>query len=185
MDITIHRRIKRVVIVFLLALLPLPAAFSHADAHGQGRIVYQGVDGSFEITVRIHPKEPAVGLVHFSITPLDPGTKALILGCEVNLIAVDPEGTEVYQSRALNSPLSQQYYDANLTIGSSGEWTVRVEALHEERGTASFIVPLSIAEPMLPSSATGGFVLLGVVAFLISGVVYLCYQSKRRLRTAP
>ena len=29
-----------------------------------------------------------------------------------------------------------QFYDANLTIESAGEWTLRVDLLHEDRGSA-------------------------------------------------
>ena len=169
----------------LAALLALLAAAAPASAvaHGEGAIVFEGTDGAFEVTVRVLPYPPAArGSVHFAVTPFDPDTKALILGVEVDLILLDSEGNEIYRTRAVNSPMDLQFYDANLTIESAGEWTLRVDLLHEDRGSASFTVPLTVIEQALPPSGAAGYVFLGVVLFLLGGSIYLWFRSNQAVR---
>ena len=182
MPVALRRNIAWPALAALLALLAAAAPAS-AVAHGEGAIVFEGTDGAFEVTVRVLPYPPAArGSVHFAVTPFDPDTKALILGVEVDLILLDSEGNEIYQTRAVNSPMDLQFYDTNLTIEAAGEWTLRVDLLHEDRGSASFTVPLTVIEQALPPSGAAGYVFLGVVLFLLGGSIYLWFRSNQAVR---
>ncbi len=178
----LRQSMARTALAALLALIAA-AAPARAGAHGEGAIVFEGVDGDFEVTVRVLPYPPAArGSVHFSVTPFDPDTKALVLGAEVVLVLVDSEGVEVYQARAVNSPMDLEFYDANVTIEPAGDWTLRVELMHEDRGSAAFTMPLVVIEEALPPSSAAGYVFLGVVLFLLGGVVYLWFRSNQAVR---
>ena len=183
MRLALRRHIGRAALAALLAVLTLAAPYG-AAAHGEGAVVFQGTEGLFEVTVRVIPETPTVGLIHFTITPFDPETKALILEAEVDVTAVDPEGNEAYRARAVNSPIALEYYDANITIESAGVWTLRVDVLHEDRGSASFSLPLPVIGPALPASGAGGYVFLGVIVFLLGGAVYLWFRTNRLARRA-
>lgn len=176
-----RQHLYRIALAALLVLLAaaVPAA---AGAHGEGALVFEGRAGDFEVTVRVLPDPPAVGSVHFTVTPFDPEHKGLILGTEVTLILIDSQGVEVYQTRAVNSPIALEFYDANVTIEEAGEWTLRVELLHEDRGSATFSVPLTVIEPALPASGAAGYVFLGVFLFLLGGAVYLWFRSNQAVR---
>ena len=180
MSRTLSQNLCRTALAALLALLA--AAAPAAGAHGEGAVVFEGADGNFEVTVRVLPDPAAVGLIHFTVTPFDPETRGLILGAEVDLILLDSEGIEIYQTRAVNSPMELEFYDANVTIESAGAWILRVELMHEDRGSATFIVPLTVVEAALPASGPAGYVFLGVVLFLLGGSIYLWFRSNQAVR---
>ena len=181
MPAALRQTLYPITLAMLLAIFAA-AVPAGARAHGEGAVVFEGTDGDFEVTVRVLPDPPAVGSVHFTVTPFDPENKGLILGAEVTLILIDTQGVEVYQTRAVNSPMELEFYDANVLIEEAGHWTLRVELLHEDRGSATFNVPLAIIEPALPASGAAGYVFLGVFLFLMGGAVYLWFRSNQAVR---
>ena len=165
------------VIAFLAFLVP--PAWQQALANGNGAEIYRGREGAYEVIVKVQPDRPEVGAIHFTITPLDAKTLAPIVDAEIDIVAHDPTGKAAYRTRALNPPLAAEYYDANITIGSAGEWTLIVRVSSDLLGQATFTVPVHVDERPLAQTTAGTVVWLTVLATLFAGSGYLWYRSRR------
>ena len=160
----------------------LPSPWGHALAHGEALEIFRGREGPFEIVVSVQPNPPLVGTLHFSVTPINPESGTLLLNTEITIIANDPEGKPAYQVRAVNSPLSVELYDANMTVETPGDWTISVEVSREAQGTATFNFPLHIGEQALPPANIGTLVWLTVLVVLAGGATYVWYRSRQALQ---
>lgn len=162
-----------------LAML-LALAFSDvASANGDAVEIFRGRGGPYEVVVRILPEKPLVGTVHISITPLDAATSLTVTDAEIIVVADDERGKPTYQARALNTPASPQYYEANITFASPGKWTLRVEVESETLGKATVAAPLEIGENPLPSGTPGTLIWLLVFFTLVGGATYVWYSTRR------
>ena len=153
-----------------------------ASGNGESFEIYEGRAGAYTITVGVLPEDTAVGAVHFSVTISDTETSRPITDAEVTLVALNDAGREVYQARALNTPVQPVYYDANITFESAGAWTIRVDVDSHDLGQASVDVPLQVREPALTPGATGTLLFFAVIAVLVGGGIYIWRASKRALR---
>ena len=160
-----------------IALL-VPAGL--ALANGSGVEIFRGRDGSYEVAVSILPADPVIGTVHFSIIPLDASTSLPVTDAEVTIVAHDEGGEPRFRARALNTPDSPQFYDANITFDSAGAWTLLVEVRNDDLGEAAVTVPLRVEERALTPGAAGSLVLLGAVVVLVGGALYIWFDIRRR-----
>ena len=154
-----------------------------ASANGDTAEIYRGRSGAYEIIVGVLPEKPVVGAVHFSVTPLEAATSRLVSDAKILIIASDPKGVETYQTRALSSPASPRYYDANITFQQAGAWTLRIELQSASLGLEVVTIPLDIEEQAITPFNSGGIVFLVVLAILAGGGVYV-WRSARRARAA-
>ena len=159
----------------LLFLQPGNPLFGNGDAVE----IFRSQDGSYEIIVGVLPREPRVGAVHFSITPLDAATLLAVADAEIVIIAKDQRGKPVYQARALNTPELPQYYDANITFESAGLWTIVVDVWEDELGGATVGVRLAVQKQSIAAGAYGGLVFLTVFLVLIAGALYVWHSARR------
>ena len=175
--------------VAVLALAPLAgllvvAPAGRALANGDAVEIFRGQEGPYEVIVGIQPVEPVVGTVHFSVTPLDASTSLPVTDAEITIVANDERGEPTYQARALNTPTSPQYYDANFTFEAPGTWTLLVQVKSEGLGEATATVPLTVREQSITPSPAGAFVLLIIVVALVGGSLYLWHSARRQRRDA-
>jgi hypothetical protein len=172
-----------VVKLLILAGAPLLAIVFHsptAAANGDAFEIFRGREGSYEVVVAVLPEAPAVGTVHFSITPLDAGTLELVADAQVVIVATHESGEPAYQARALNSPASPRYYETNLLIEEAGEWTLSLTVTSDRLGRADFQVPLTVQKLSIGSGVAGGFVFLVVLFVLAGGSAYLWRSARGR-----
>ena len=162
-------------IVFLVGLQP-------AVAHERAVEIFRGQDGRFEVVIAALPEKPVVGTVHFSITPVDAASGALISDADVTLTVRRGPEERAIQARAVNTPAAPQYYDANITFASAGEWTAVVEIRSTTLGEATVEMGFTIDDRRITPSSAGTFVFLGILVFLAGGVAYLWRSSRRQRR---
>ena len=175
------RRELRIVLSALLAAaaaLVLPV-WGLASANGNSLEIFRASEGRYEIIVGVQPDAPVVGLAHFTIMPLDLGTSAPVIDAEVNIVAHDPQDRPTYRVRAVNSPAARNYYDANITFDSTGEWTLFVEVESAALGHATVAVPLRVGAQALGPSLAGTITWLIVLGVLVGGSLYLWNKQRR------
>ena len=166
------------VVVLALLASAAPAAF----ANGAGAEIFRGVEGPFQLVVRVQPEEPALGAVHLTFEPTNAATSDPVEDAMIGVLAKDAEGAERYQVRAVNTPGERQYYDANITFHEAGEWTLVVDVEQPGTGSATFDVPMTVAPQLIPARAVAGtLVFVLISAALVGGVVLLWFQSRRAL----
>lgn len=167
------------VVVLVLVASAGPAVM----ANGAGKEIFRGVEGPFQLVVRVQPEEPALGAVHLTFEPTIASTGEPAEDAMIEVLAKDAEGAERYQVRAVNTPLERQYYDANITFHEAGEWTLVVDVEQAGTGSATFEVPMTVAPQLIPARAVAGtLVFLLISGAIVGGVVLLWYQSRRALR---
>lgn len=172
----------RVAIAALAALAAglSPALAGDLSAHGDATEIFRGTEGAYELVLAVQPEETVVGTIHITITPFDAATSMLVDSAEIVIVAHDPEGAPTYQARAINTPASPEYYDANITFESDGEWTLMVSVDHATLGKATFSVPLGVGELPVPAGSGGAVVWLFVLVVLAGGATYVWRTSRRR-----
>ena len=171
----------------LSALLAAAVAFvlpvwGLASANGNSVEIFRASEGRYEIIVGVQPAAPVVGLAHFTITPLDLGTSAPVIDAEINVVAHDPQDRPTYRVRAINSPAARNYYDANITFDSPGDWTLFVEVESAALGHATVAVPLRVGAQALGPSLAGTITWVIVLATLVGGSLYLWYRQRQYMR---
>ena len=166
-----------------VAILAAVAAAGTVWAGGDVAEIFRGRAGAYEITLGVLPEEPALGRVHFSVTVSDAESSEPVTDAEVVLVAVDEEGREEYQSRALNTPDDPLCYDSNMIFESAGAWTIRVEVEGASSGKVSVDVPLEVSDPALTPGPAGTVLFVVVLAVLTGGGLYVWRSSRRALRS--
>ncbi len=186
MKLTLLDKVPRYVLAALLAAMAatLPPGGHGALANGGGTEIFRARQGAYEIVVWVQPERPVVGAAHLTITPLNAETSVPVLEAEINIVANDPQGVPTYRVRALSAPLSLQYYDANITFDSSGDWTLSVSVEHSTLGRAMVDVPLHVDEQPLGPSLAGTIVWLAVISILAGGAAYV-WSKQRRAAARP
>lgn len=171
---------KTVFAVAASLLLFMLLSSSTVEAHGE-EVLRERV-GPYEVVVAILPERPAIGTVHFSITPLDASSGQLVTQVKIWLTAHDEKGEPVYAARAVNLPNTPRYYDTNVKFEEAGTWTIELTLEQESLGEATLSFPLEIESAAIGAGAGGGFVFLGVFAVLIGGAVYIWMSARRAAR---
>lgn len=151
-----------------------------ADEHTLGTMKSKGQ--RYEVAVETQPEVPVVGLVHFTVKPIETKDSAPVLGAQIEIIAHKPDGRPAYRSPAINTPADRSRYDANITFPSAGVWTLVVGVSDEHLGEEHFSFKLPLVETELTSGLMGTLVWLLTFTTLISGGSYLAYRS-RQLQT--
>lgn len=171
--------------VALLAVASLAASFAalapaSIEANGNSTEIYRGSGGLYVLVVGVQPERPTVGAIHFTITPLSAATSEPVPDAEVGIVAHNPDGEPSLRVRALNTPAERQYYDANLTVMSAGAWRLVVDVRSDSLGSATFNVPLQVAQQPIDPGLAGTFVWLLMVAAFVGGAAYLWYSARRQ-----
>ncbi len=176
---TIRRAAAAAIVVLALLASATPAAL----ANGAGAEIFRGVEGPFQLVVRVQPEEPVLGAVHLTFEPTMAATGEPVEDAMVGVLAKDAEGAERYQVRAVNTPQERQYYDANITFHEAGEWTLVVDIEQPGTGSATFEVPMTVAPQLIPARAVAGTLVFVLISgALVGGVLLVWYQSRRALR---
>ena len=168
------------VVVLLMGLIPS----GNAQANGDTSEFFRGREGQYEIILSILPELPQVGTVHFSITPLDASTSQPVTEAVVTIVANNPKGEPAFRARALNTPATPSYYDANITFNRLGAWTLTLRVESESLGVATITIPFEVAEQGVIPNRAGGIVFLVLFVVIISGGIYVWYSATRRRRKA-
>lgn len=126
------------------------------------------------------PGTPRVGNLHLSIQVKDAERGELLTRGVVIVTAKGPEGTaDVAPIRAVTSPDSPQFYDADIPMDVVGRWNLTLY-IEGELGDAALKVPLDVLEA---EGFNLVFVLAAAVAFLALGIwTWDRVRVKRRRR---
>ena len=157
---------------------------SFALAHGAGVEIYRQLGGNYELVVSALPDPPVVGIVHITVSPLDAESGRIIPDAQITIVTYDELGNPKYRARAVNTPTTPRYYDANFTIESEGNWILVVETQSDDIGSATFNVPIFIG-PQTYTPGLGGIIIwLLVITAFVGGVAYIWHSSNKALHHA-
>lgn len=176
-----------IAVILSLAVIGVQAApglAGRALAHGEAERLelFRGQDGLYQIIVEVQPQNPTIGMLHFSVTPLDIETMLPVDDAFITVIAITEQGKPAFQAPALPAPDSPLYYDANINFTVSGAWSLMVKVESERLGEAEVIMPLDIGVSPFPSGGEGTVVYVIMLAILVGGIAYVWYSARRKLK---
>ncbi len=165
-------------VVLAGTLLPFTGSF----ANGSSTEIFRGRKGPYELIVGVRPEVPVVGVVHFSLTPLNAGNSELIPRAEIVILARHSQEDLLYKAPALNAPFERRFYEANMTMESPGDWMLTVAVTTDEFGQETFAVPLRVGGlPIVEPTQSAAWILPLLLFAFAAGVGYLWYSSRRAL----
>ena len=173
-------KVLLVAVVACAAVILSPTVRAQTEgeaADADGVQVVRRIEGAFDIAVAVQPSQPLVGPVHFVVTVLEAGTASPVDRATIKITVTSPGG-DALEVRAVGTPQSLGEYRANLTLGSSGEWTLTVELEREGMGSATIEVPLVIGEWPLPAGNAGTLVWFFILVVLAGGALYVWRRSR-------
>ena len=181
---TPSRWMLAVVILTLLAIgvQATPGLVGRALAHGDAERLelFSGQEGLYLITVVVQPQNPTIGMLHFSVTPLDAETMLPVDDAFITVTAITEQGEPAFQAPALPAPDSTLDYDANINFTKSGAWSLMVKVESERLGEVRVTMPLEIGVSPFPSGGEGSVVFIVMLAVLVGGVAYVWYSARRK-----
>jgi len=166
----------------LLLLAAIYAAVASAHV-GSPDVFFQGKAGPYPLLVAIRPPEVIPGVAHIEVRSLAPGVQ------EIQLTPTPMTGEASRHPPvadiAVRSSADAQFYEGSLWLMQMGSWVVHVHA-SGDAGVGELIVPVpAVATRIKPMNAGVGYFLLGMMVFLVAGVVAVAGAAVREAQLEP
>jgi len=170
------------IVATTIALIATIIQIATADlfANGNAIEIFSGTENRYDIMVGAQPKNIVVGTVHFTIRLFESDTAEAVNHAKILIVAHSPDGKPAYQVRAVNVPSSLEYYDANITFETPGNWKLVITLDHEILGKATFSVPVGVGGHNKSVSFAGTAVWLGVLLTLLGGTLFIWYRAHQQ-----
>ena len=148
-------------VALLLAAVGLPAAAvivvtmgRPAAANGASTLLYEGMQGPYQLVVRIIPARPVVPQTHFSMQVFDAAAAAVAdadadarplrdTEAQVTVAASGPPGAAAVSPRPALNDASLAYFEVDVPFDAVGMWQLRVTVASED-GREVFEIPLEV-----------------------------------------
>lgn len=163
----------------LSILATLTIALKESHAHGEAKEVFRGSNDKYGIVVNVLPKTPMVGIVHFTIEPVETTTGQPMTDTHVVLIA--RLGNAAFQSTAVNTPTDPFRYDANITFYAPGVWDIEIGIGKNPKPNDYLSFSMHISDASIIRSPAAGIVYVFVFLAITAGAIYLWITSSKRL----
>ena len=160
----------------LAQIIPAPA---FAQVANETNEIFRERSEIFELSVAVSPKDPVVGGVHFSLQLLDLATMNPVKDARILVVVHNEENVPTYQTLVLNAPQSPNTYEGSLTFSRPALWNLRIEVDSQSLGSAIFRTPLMVKAGTPLRNPMAGFVLLGVIACIVGGSIYIWRSTKK------
>ena len=161
--------------IFFL-LLSIQTNLLYADSEGITN--FSKISGPHQIILEIKPKEPLVGICHFTINIFDIENQEYITDAKVEVFASN-EGTEKpYKSFALSNPTMPREYNAKFNFKKSGEWKIKIRSSLENTHHEDVTFNINVKENPLQSQTGGTILWIFVSSILVIAPIILWYKNK-------
>ena len=161
--------------IFFL-LLSIQTNLLYADSEGITN--FSKISGSHKIILEIKPKEPLVGICHFTINIFDIENQKYITDAEIEVFASN-EGTEKpYKSFAISNPRMPKDYSAKFNYKKTGEWDINIRSSLENNHHQDVTFNIYVKENPLQSQIEGTILWIFVSSILVIAPIILWYKNK-------
>ena len=158
-------------------MLSIQTNLLYADSEGITN--FSKISGSHQIILEIKPKEPLVGICHFTINIFDIENQEYITDAKVEVFASN-EGTEKpYKSFALSNPTMPREYNAKFNFKKSGEWEIKIRSSLENTHHEDVTFNINVKENPLQSQMEGTILWVFVSSILVIAPIILWYKNKQ------
>ena len=180
--------IAKIAVFTLLALVFLGfgggfrAAAVSAHVGGDSFEIFRGQSDAFEVTIDVSPRTPVVGPVHFTVKVSDSATANIVTDARILIVVFDEEDAPTIQTLVLNTPLTPDFYEGNLTFELPARYTLRVDLDSPTFGSTSFRAPFTVRSGTPIENPLGTWIFLLVTVAIIGGTVYVGFSAKKAQR---
>ncbi|MGC2662009.1 MAG: hypothetical protein WA324_28950, partial [Bryobacteraceae bacterium] len=165
------------VVLFLSAALPLLAHVGSPD------VFFEGKAGPYPIFVTIRPPTVIPGVAEVEVRSEAPG----VLRVRATPMPMSGPGARFAPTPDALTPSDQdrQFFTGSLWMMTSGSWQVRV-SVDGPQGTGTLAVPIpSVARGLKKMQMTLAVALLGLMTFLVFGLVAMAGAGAREAKLGP
>ncbi|SVD25151.1 uncharacterized protein METZ01_LOCUS378005 [marine metagenome] len=157
-------------------MLSIQTSLLYADSEGITN--FSKISGPHQIILEIKPKQPLVGICHFTINIFDIENQEYITDAKVEVFASN-EGTEKpYKSFALSNPTMPREYNAKFNFKKSGEWEIKIRSSLENTHHQDVTFNINVKENPLQSQTGGTILWIFVSSILVIAPIILWYKNK-------
>ena len=162
-------------IIFLLT--SIQTSVLYADSEGIAN--FSKISGSHKIILEIKPKEPLVGICHFTIKIFDVEDQEYITDAKVEVFASNEGAEKPYKSFALSNPAIPRDYNAKFNFKNSGEWEIKIIYSLENNHHQDVTFDINVKENPLQSQMEGTILWIFVSSILVIAPIILWYKNKQ------
>ena len=128
----------------IFLLLSIQTSLLYADSEEVAN--FSKISESHKIILEIKPKEPLVGICHFTINIFDIENQEYITDAKVEVFASN-EGTEKpYKSFALSNPTMAKDYSAKFNFNKPGKWEITIKSSLENNHLQDVTFKINVKE---------------------------------------
>ena len=180
--------IAKIAVFTLLALVFLGfgggfrAAAVSAHVGGDSFEIFRGQSDAFEVTIDVSPRTPVVGPIHFTEKVSDAATAKIVTDARILIVVFDEEDAPTIQTLVLNTPLTPDFYEGNLTFELPARYTLRADLDSPTLGSTNFRAPFTVTSGTPIENPLGTWIFLLVTVAIIGGTVYVGFSAKKAQR---
>ncbi|MCU0966347.1 MAG: FixH family protein [Burkholderiaceae bacterium] len=158
-----------------MLLLLVCASAGPAQAHGGGTPqLVQAPSGPYQVYAWTNPDPARIGVLHVTVSLVQPATQEPVLDADVQIVAAAGEGGQTVSAPATHeNAVIKTYYEADLDLPAAGPWQITVA--HSDAagsGSASFSLDVQPAAFNWRPIAVGA-----VLAVIAAGAWFLLRKN--------
>ena len=158
-------------------LLSIQTSLLYADSEEVAN--FSKISGSHKIILDIKPKEPLVGICHFTINIFDIENQEYITDAKVEVFASNGGTEKPYKSFALSNPTMTKDYSAKFHFNKPGKWEITIKSSLENNHLQDVTFKINVKENPLQSQLEGTILWIFVSSILIITPIIIWYNNKR------
>ena len=149
----------------------------HADTEVIGNLTK--ISEQREISLKINPVEPQVGICNFIINIFDIENQKYITSAKVEIFVTNHNLDKPYKSFALSNPKIPQDYNAKFNFKKSGDWEFKIKISLADTQHQDVTFQVNVKENPLQSQLEGTILWIFVSSILIIAPIIIWYKNKK------
>ena len=176
-ELTIYYLSTRLVFSIICLLFSIQTNTLHADTEVIGNLTK--ISEQREISLKINPVEPQVGICNFIINIFDIENQKYITSAKVEIFVTNHNLDKPYKSFALSNPAVPKDYPAKFNFKKSGNWEIKIKSSLENNQHQEVTFNINVKENPLQSQTEGTILWIFVSSILIIAPIIIWYKNKK------
>ena len=176
-DLTIYYVSTRLVLSIFCLLFSIQTNILSADTEVIGN--FAKISQKHEISLKINPVEPQVGICNLTINIFDIENQKYITSAKVEIFVNNQDLDKPYKSFALSHPAVPKDYTAKFNFKKSGDWEIKIKSSLENNQHQEVTFNINVKENPLQSQTEGTILWIFVSSILIIAPIIIWYKNKK------
>ena len=176
-ELTIYYVSTTLVFSIICLLFSIQTNILRADTEVIGNLTK--ISEQREISLKINPVEPQVGICNFTVNIFDIENQKYITSAKVEIFITNHNLDKPYKSFALSNPALPKDYTAKFNFKKSGNWEIKIKSSLENNQHQEVTFNINVKENPLQSQTEGTILWFFVSSILIIAPIIIWYKNKK------